>query len=91
LHLPIFITGFMGAGKTRVGRLLARRLGRIFIDTDERVEARAGKSIARIFAEEGEDPSDPWRKSASRMPPRVRRWWWPWAAELWRRPRISPW
>jgi len=55
LAVPIFVTGFMGAGKSRVGRLLARRLGRAFLDTDEMVEARAGKPIARIFAEDGED------------------------------------
>lgn len=51
---PVFITGFMGAGKSRIGRQLARELGRVFLDTDEMVEARAGKSIAEIFAEDGE-------------------------------------
>ena len=55
LDRPIFLTGFMGAGKSRVGRLLARRLGRVFMDTDELVEARAGKPVARIFAEDGEE------------------------------------
>ena len=54
LDRPIFITGFMGAGKSRIGRLLARRLGRVFMDTDELVEARAGKPVSRIFAEDGE-------------------------------------
>jgi len=50
----IYLIGLMGAGKTTVGQLLARRLGREFLDTDELVEARAGRSIARIFTGEGE-------------------------------------
>ena len=51
---PVFLTGFMGVGKTRVGRILARQLGRCFLDTDRMVERRASKSIAAIFADEGE-------------------------------------
>ena len=51
---PIFLTGFMGVGKTRVGRILAQQLGRCFLDTDRMIEQRAGKSIAEIFADEGE-------------------------------------
>ena len=51
---PIFLTGFMGVGKTQVGRILARELGRSFLDTDRMIEQRAGKSIAKIFADEGE-------------------------------------
>lgn len=51
---PVFLTGFMGVGKTRVGRILARQLGRCFLDTDLMVEQRAGKSISEIFAAEGE-------------------------------------
>lgn len=54
LDLPIFITGFMGAGKSRIGRQLARKLDRVFLDTDQMVEARAGKPISAIFAEDGE-------------------------------------
>jgi len=46
--------GFMGTGKSEVGRRLAKRLGRAFVDTDRLVEARAGKRIATIFAEDGE-------------------------------------
>ena len=53
--IPIFLTGFMGTGKSEIGRLLARRLGRIFLDTDEMIERRAGKTIPQIFAEEGEE------------------------------------
>ena len=51
---PIFLAGFMGVGKTRVGRILARELGRSFLDTDRMIEQRAGKTIAEIFADEGE-------------------------------------
>ena len=51
---PVFLTGFMGVGKTQVGHILARQLGRCFLDTDRMIEQRAGKSIAAIFADEGE-------------------------------------
>lgn len=50
----IVIVGFMGTGKTTVSRLLADRLGWRFVDIDEEIVARAGKSIADIFASEGE-------------------------------------
>ena len=51
----IVITGFMGTGKTTVGRLLAERLQRRFVDMDVLLAERFGKSIAAIFAEEGEE------------------------------------
>lgn len=51
---PIFLVGFMGAGKTTVGRALARQLGFVFIDLDRTIEERAGKSVRRIFSEDGE-------------------------------------
>jgi len=44
----------MGTGKTDVGEEVARRLGRSFVDMDAEIEVRAGKSIPRIFAEDGE-------------------------------------
>ncbi|HSR51636.1 MAG TPA: shikimate kinase [Acidobacteriota bacterium] len=50
----IFLVGFMGCGKSTVGRLLAHRLARPFIDLDGEIEEAAGRSIARIFAEDGE-------------------------------------
>jgi len=51
----IYLTGFMGAGKSEVGRRLARKLGREFLDTDELVERRSGRRISEIFAEFGEE------------------------------------
>lgn len=51
---PLVLVGMMGAGKTTVGRRLAARLGRHFIDSDEEVEKAAGMSIEDIFATHGE-------------------------------------
>ncbi len=48
------ITGFMGTGKTTVGGILAERLGRRLVDMDERIEEDFGKTIAQIFADDGE-------------------------------------
>jgi shikimate kinase len=45
----IVLIGFMGTGKTAVGRILARRLGFKFVDTDEEVESVTGKAIPEIF------------------------------------------
>jgi shikimate kinase len=50
----LFLTGFMGAGKSAVGRRLARRLGWEFVDLDQRVEAAAGMPVAELFARCGE-------------------------------------
>lgn len=50
----VILVGFMGAGKSSVGRLLARRLGRCFVETDDMIVAREGRSIPEIFAEKGE-------------------------------------
>ncbi len=50
----IFLIGMMGAGKSTVGRLLARRCGFEFIDCDRELEARSGVTIATIFELEGE-------------------------------------
>lgn len=51
----IVLIGFMGSGKTTVGRELAKRLGMDFVDTDAYIEEAAGKSISDIFAEDGEE------------------------------------
>jgi shikimate kinase len=50
----ILLVGFMGAGKSTVGRLVARRLGRCFVETDDMIVAREGRSIPDIFREAGE-------------------------------------
>jgi len=50
----LVLTGFMASGKTAVGRAVAERLGHGFVDMDVVIEVRAGKPIARIFAEDGE-------------------------------------
>lgn len=51
---PIVLIGMMGAGKTTVGRRLAAKLGRRFVDSDEEVEKAAGMTIEEIFAAHGE-------------------------------------
>lgn len=50
----IFLVGFMGSGKTAVGKALAEKLGYSFLDTDEMVEKKEGRSIHQIFKESGE-------------------------------------
>jgi shikimate kinase len=50
----IVLTGFMGSGKSTVGRRLAQRLGWRFVDLDSIIEQRDGRAVSRIFAESGE-------------------------------------
>jgi len=50
----VFLVGLMGAGKTTVGRTLARRLGKTFVDCDHEIESRTGATIPIIFELEGE-------------------------------------
>jgi shikimate kinase len=52
---PIWLVGMMACGKSTVGPVLARRLGRPFVDSDARICEIAGRSIAEIFREQGED------------------------------------
>jgi shikimate kinase len=50
----IFLVGMMGSGKTTIGRLLARQLGKTFIDCDEEIQKRTGVTVTHIFDVEGE-------------------------------------
>jgi len=50
----IVLTGFMGTGKSTIGKRIAARLSRKFIDTDTLVEHKSGKPIAALFLERGE-------------------------------------
>ncbi len=52
---PLVLVGMMGAGKTTVGRRLAARLGRHFVDSDEEIEKAAGMTIEDMFAKHGEE------------------------------------
>lgn len=51
----IYLVGLMGAGKTTIGRVLAKRLGMSFVDSDHEIEARTGVRIPTIFEIEGEE------------------------------------
>jgi shikimate kinase len=72
---PIALVGLMGAGKSTIGRRLARRLGLPFVDADREIEAAAGLSIADIFGRFGEAHfRDGERRVIARLvegPPRV--------------------
>lgn len=52
--MSIVLIGAPGAGKSTVGKRLAKRLGKSFVDVDHRIEEVVGKPIAEIFADEGE-------------------------------------
>jgi shikimate kinase len=57
MHAPdvnLYLVGFMGTGKTTVGRALAQRIGFQLLDSDVEIERQAGKTIPEIFAEQGE-------------------------------------
>lgn len=54
LKKTVVLVGMMGAGKTTVGRRLANRLGRLFVDSDEEIERAAQMTIPEIFAQRGE-------------------------------------
>jgi shikimate kinase len=53
-EMNVILIGFMGAGKTTCGQLLARKLAGTFVDTDAGIETAAGQTIPEIFALEGE-------------------------------------
>jgi shikimate kinase len=50
----LFLIGYRGTGKSTIARLLAERLGYDWVDADDEIEQQAGKSIAEIFADDGE-------------------------------------
>jgi shikimate kinase len=50
-----FLVGFMGTGKTTLGRQVAKRMGLSFVDLDEQIERSSGMGVSEIFAREGED------------------------------------
>ena len=54
MKTSIALIGFMGTGKTTVGRILATKLGKEFIELDSLIEQKAGKSIPEIFRQDGE-------------------------------------
>lgn len=51
----VYLIGYMGSGKSTVGKLLAEQLGWNFLDTDEAISELQGKSISTIFEEDGEE------------------------------------
>lgn len=51
----IFLIGFMACGKTTIGKVVAEQVGYDFVDLDQWIETKEGKSISQIFAEQGED------------------------------------
>ncbi|HZL46344.1 MAG TPA: shikimate kinase [Opitutaceae bacterium] len=53
-NVNLYLVGFMGTGKTTTGRAVAAKLGFVALDSDYEIERRAGKSVAQIFAEDGE-------------------------------------
>ena len=54
MNNPIFLVGFMGSGKSTVGALLASELNAPFVDLDDDIEAAVGRTIAEVFACNGE-------------------------------------
>lgn len=55
MNRPIFLIGYMGSGKSSLGRQLAREMGRDFIDLDKYIETRFHSTVKQIFDERGED------------------------------------
>jgi shikimate kinase len=58
----LVLIGYRGTGKSTVGRVLAGRLGRTFLDSDLEIEARANRSVREIFAERGEPAFRDWEE-----------------------------
>jgi shikimate kinase len=62
----VALVGYRGTGKSTVGQIMAERLDRPFLDADRELEARAGRSIAAIFAEDGEPAFRDWEAATLR-------------------------
>ena len=60
----LVLTGFMGAGKTTIGRLLAQRIGHQFVDTDKRILQKTGRPHSDVFETEGEVGFRRWEREA---------------------------
>lgn len=60
----LVLIGYRGTGKSTVGRILAERLGRPFLDSDREIEALSGRSIRSIFTESGEPAFRDWEERA---------------------------
>lgn len=54
MHNTIFLTGFMGSGKSKIGKVLAKKMNKNFIDTDEVIEKKYNRTIAQLFDKYGE-------------------------------------
>ena len=54
MDINLYLVGFMGTGKSTVGRQVARQMGFEFVDSDHEIERLQGKPVSQIFAEEGE-------------------------------------
>jgi shikimate kinase len=61
---PIILIGFMGVGKTSIGKKLAKKLSLNFLDTDKWIEKQAGKTISEIFNENGETIFREWERKS---------------------------
>lgn len=61
---PIILIGFMGVGKTSIGKKLAKKLGLNFLDTDKWIEKQTGKTISEIFNENGENIFREWERKS---------------------------
>ena len=64
----IVLIGFMGAGKTSLGKAVSKSLGVSFLDTDDLIEQSEGKTISEIFAEKGRSISAGWRHRPCKAP-----------------------
>ena len=53
--MKVYLVGFMGCGKSSIGKMLARELGYTFVDMDKRLSEREGRSVNEIFAHYGEN------------------------------------